>query len=136
MASATWGLNSPKASSKLAWKLPWCPQTVGCKVEGLLSTGEGSEGTGTSSPKSPALLEQALSGGPVPLPLSRGELGPCFTGKAVRPVLLSKASERGGGVWISLGGYHLGEEKVWAFSNLGGDRRELGAGLRGRNFGS
>ena len=87
-------------------------------------------------PKSPALLEQALSGVPVPLSLSRAELGPCFTGKAVRPVLLSKASERGGGVWISLGGYHLGEEKVWAFSNLGGDKRELGAGLGGRNFGS
>lgn len=58
-AMATWGLNSPEASSKLACKLRGCPQTVGCKAKGLLFRGEGSEGTRTSSPKSPALLGQA-----------------------------------------------------------------------------
>lgn len=66
MASATWGLNSPQASSK---NLPWCPQTVGCKAEGLLLRVEGSEGT------SPLLPQSSL---PSWDKLSVEELDPCF----------------------------------------------------------
>lgn len=120
MATATWGLNSPKASSKLAWKLPWCPQTVGCKAEGLLLRGEGSEGPVTSSPKSPALLGQAQGGGLSPFSCPGRGWAPAslvtlyflhFCPKAVR------GEEESRSPW---GACQFGEERLWASSNLGG----------------
>lgn len=123
MASATWGLNFPQASSK---NLPWCPQTVGCKAEGLLLRGEGSEGTSPSSPKVPYPPGTSSQWRPF---LDKGRSWPCFTAR-LRVLLFCPKAGR-----VSLRGCQFGEGKVWAFSNPGGEGGELGAGQGARNFG-
>lgn len=55
-------------------------------------------------------------------PASLARLPPLL---ADSPVLPSKGREMGGGTYVPLGGCQFGEKKVWAFSNLGGELREV-----------
>lgn len=116
MASATWGLNFPQASSK---NLPWCPQTVGCKAEGLLLRGEGSEGTNPSSPKVPYPPGTSSQWRPF---LDKGRSWPCFTAR-LRVLLFCPKAGRGE------------EESPWGAVSLGRGRygHSLTLGERGES---